>query len=409
MCQLTMIDVDTKLKISKAFIQSLLEINTLGIGAMPNRDGFGYMLFSEPGVVVKSVDDAIKWFATNGSKWRTEKKDFNGIYHVRLASVVTNRTIYEADAHPHFAGKIVLTHNGTLNWQYTADGSKEIDPLFPKDCIDSEKLVITINHYVGDGLLTEEHINKALSHFTGAYAIMVYDSQQPGILFVIRGNDKKLHKLEIKDDTTGERVGLIINTGAWELAHWGRLVKHAMQALTTKKLSFIISEVPELKVFKYMIGTYTLGEAVCEAEKCTYVTQSVSSDSSHVHVHGQRYIPQSSPTPTALVDKIIASCFTIGITYRELCILSEIIFDESFLTVDENSMIILEGILSTLTKSNFSGRKKEWDNLLKLLKVSPVVAYTQRGIEFPFFINSKKVLRKEVLNVEKESRISTLQ
>jgi hypothetical protein len=404
-----MIDVDTKLKISKAFIQSLLEINTLGIGAMPNRDGFGYMLFSEPGVVVKSVDDAIKWFATNGSNWRAEKKDFNGIYHVRLASVVTNRTVYEADAHPHFAGNIVLTHNGTLNWRFTTNGAKEIEDLFPKDCIDSEKLVITINHYVGDGLLTEEHINKALTHFSGAYAIMVYDTRQPGILFVVRGNDKKLHKLEIKDDTTGERVGLIINTGAWELAHWGRLVKHAMQALTTKKLSFIISEVPELKVFKYMIGTYTLGEPVCDAEKCVFVNQSVSSDTGHTHVHGQRYLPTPSSTPLALVDKIIESCFTIGITYKELCILSEIIFDESFLTIDDNSMTILEGILSTLTKSNFSGRKKEWESLLKHLKVSAAVAYIERGIEFPFFINSKKTLKKEVLRAEKESGLPAIQ
>lgn len=107
--------------------------------------------------------------------------------HVRAATV---GTISQENAHPFISERkdgtfVAVVHNGTLqNWR----GHKDADQFD----VDSQ--------WLAHMLATEGH--DAFEYFTGAFAIVWYDSAHPDHLFMARNKERPLHYMVANDNKT---------------------------------------------------------------------------------------------------------------------------------------------------------------------------------------------------------------
>ena len=225
MCQLTLLDIDPKLKLGKSTIRSLMELNQQAItkfSPQTNDDGFGYMTFSKAPEIVKTGLSATKWWQENWNKYQRSVRNPNGIYHVRAASNNVT-TVFEDDAHPFHHGHIILAHNGTMTESVELKDDKKLQKLLnsanPKEepMIDSEKFCVVLSQIVGKDKLQKDHIVLAMEYFHGPFALLIYDTKQPKKMFVVRGKDRPLHMARIfSGKREGEKIGLVLNTHLYE-------------------------------------------------------------------------------------------------------------------------------------------------------------------------------------------------
>ena len=401
MCQLTMIDIDPKTKISKAFIRSLTEINSVGIvkeSPMENKDGFGYMTFAKAPTIIKSNLDAFSWWTENENIYSKSIRNANGIYHVRSASG-NPREVYEKDAHPFVYKNIVLAHNGTLNESDELKDDKDLQKLFevPKDTpsmIDSEKFTRILGNIVLDNKLTPEHIKSAMNYFTGSFAILIYDIKQPSGLFVVRGSSKKLHEATIYRQN--EKIGIVINTGFFELLYWARMIKTVMRELNKDVLRIKIREIPKDSIYKYKIGSYQLDENLLEIEEnYKVITHHYPPRNSSIWPGFEKSKTDVKSTEATYI-KAVDKAIELRLTLPEICVLSEIVFGQSLYTLQISDALILIDLLDEFIKTIHSGRVDVWTKFLKENNISPMFAYKTLGIEFPYFLNSKKQLVRAI-------------
>lgn len=404
MCQVTLIDIDSKTNISRAFIRPLTEINATGIvkkSNQENKDGFGYMTFTKAPEIIKSVLDAEEWWEKHEDEFMQSVRNANGIYHVRSASITHGTTIYGADAHPHKYGDIVLVHNGTLKETKKMENDKRFDNLFPKQkrinysnlevdvpMIDSEKFVRTLATICGEDKLNVDHIKDAVSLFTGPFVFLIYDAKQPKKIFVVRGRDKDLHKAIIKNGN--EVIGMVLNTGNWELSYWASLVKTSIRVLTKDRLEVDIEEVPKESIFIYELGSYDLGEKVAEIQQ---TVESRPAIKNVVHYHKTNVVPETPEHSDPVWQKVVEKSRDLGLTLKELMLISEIVLGRAIHIIGEKDMEFILKILGKLDGKTFKGRTKEWDNLRSKLNLSHLAAYKNTNIQFPYMLNSKKDLQ----------------
>ena len=108
-----------------------------------------------------------------------ELKATLGIGHTRWA---THGVPNDINAHPHVSGnkRLALVHNGIIeNYAPIKDALVELGHTFESDT-DTEVLVHLIEEYqTRENLSLEDAVTMALSKVTGAYAIVVFDKEDP--------------------------------------------------------------------------------------------------------------------------------------------------------------------------------------------------------------------------------------
>ena len=107
-----------------------------------------------------------------------------GIAHSRWA---THGGVTEANAHPHVSGgRIALIHNGIIE-NYVALRAELLDKgyAFASET-DTEVIAHLIHDYVKQGGDLTQAVQQAVRRLTGAYAIVVFDAQQPDRIVVAR-------------------------------------------------------------------------------------------------------------------------------------------------------------------------------------------------------------------------------
>jgi glucosamine--fructose-6-phosphate aminotransferase (isomerizing) len=107
-----------------------------------------------------------------------------GVAHTRWA---THGGVTEANAHPHISGgRVAVIHNGIIeNFQPIKDKMLAEGYVFDSET-DTEVAAHLIHHYLKQGLDLVEAVGKAVKKFTGAYALLVVDSEDPGRIVVSR-------------------------------------------------------------------------------------------------------------------------------------------------------------------------------------------------------------------------------
>lgn len=382
MCQLTLLDISDQ-KIARAIIRPLTELNTLGIDGNSNNDGFGYMTFAKAGEVYKSKLSAQKWWEENQKLFNRRHRNVNGIYHVRAASYNNKKYIEDKFSHPFSLGNVVLAHNGTLTYKKEGKDSKILNAI-PDELIDTQEFLFALEVLKHrDELLSVENINRAMRNFTGVFAFLMWDKLQPKKVFVIRDDTKTLFQMRLFNK--GEPFGLIINTKEWELEYIIHFIGSVGRILDYD-LTYTIDKLEDKSVYEYKMGSYDLGESIGEIEKPVFVHKP------NPNQNIQR-VPWMDERSYFRVTKHMIS---LELTYREVLVMSEMIFNKSILIFDEEEMEEFAEILEEFDKKhNHRNRRKAWNNLRKKHGDSNrIELYDKFNLQFPYFFNSKGKLKK---------------
>ncbi|MES0873151.1 glutamine--fructose-6-phosphate transaminase (isomerizing) [Sinimarinibacterium thermocellulolyticum] len=107
-----------------------------------------------------------------------------GIAHSRWA---THGGVTEANAHPHVSGgRIALIHNGIIENYVELKAELEAKGYVFASETDTEVIAHLIHEHVQQGLDLTAAVQQAVKRLTGAYAIVVFDAQQPDRIVVAR-------------------------------------------------------------------------------------------------------------------------------------------------------------------------------------------------------------------------------
>lgn len=395
MCQLTLIDFDDK-RLAKFVVRPLTEINMLGINATSNHDGFGYVRFTALDEIVKSKLQVNTWWTEFNFDFRRKFRNVNGIYHVRACSSTNKNKTDDEHSHPFETENIILAHNGTLHFRHNSKDEKDLKSLMDDDVIDSENFLKVLDYYVQNDIvqphLVADNIQEAVDQWSGSYAFLILDRRNPKSVFVVKDDDKKLHKAEF---TIGKKtVGIIINTMPYELKYVGVLLCQYAEAFDMK-LTFTIEELDDMNIWIYRRDTYKLNNPVMEIVKPKTATVVVYDSRSG----GQQSFPRQSVAgrtvnPKVPYERAASFIFALHLSYIEVIMMTEVLFGQNFFTFDADMMNLYADFLEQLKdKHSYKGRIKAWNNAIGHNKRTDI--YTKTKIQFPFFLNSQKFLKKE--------------
>ncbi|MDX1480861.1 MAG: glutamine--fructose-6-phosphate transaminase (isomerizing) [Woeseiaceae bacterium] len=150
-----------------------------------------YRGYDSAGVAVLQPDGSIGLCRTVGkvaeldAKLKAEPLSGQlGVAHTRWA---THGGVTEANAHPHLSGdRVAVIHNGIIeNYQVIKDELETAGYEFRSET-DTEVAAHLVHHYLSKGLDLVGAVGKAVRRFTGAFALLVFDAEDPDRIVVSR-------------------------------------------------------------------------------------------------------------------------------------------------------------------------------------------------------------------------------
>jgi glucosamine--fructose-6-phosphate aminotransferase (isomerizing) len=150
-----------------------------------------YRGYDSAGIAVLESDGAIGLCKTVGKVAELEEKldaqplqGLLGVAHTRWA---THGGVTEANAHPHLSGnRVAVIHNGIIeNFQEIKDELQAKGYEFVSET-DTEVAAHLVYDNLKQGLGLTEAVQKAVARFTGAFALLVVDAEDPDRFVVSR-------------------------------------------------------------------------------------------------------------------------------------------------------------------------------------------------------------------------------
>lgn len=150
-----------------------------------------YRGYDSAGVAVLQADDSMGLCRTVGKVAQLEKKlaqktlsGHLGVAHTRWA---THGGVTEANAHPHLSGdRVAVIHNGVIeNFQPIKDEMLAKGYEFKSET-DTEVAAHLIHDHLKNGHDLLESVRLAVQRFKGAYALLVFDAENPERIVVSR-------------------------------------------------------------------------------------------------------------------------------------------------------------------------------------------------------------------------------
>ncbi len=150
-----------------------------------------YRGYDSAGVAVLGDDQSIGLRKTVGKVAELDEKlkadplkGRLGVAHTRWA---THGGVTEANAHPHLSGdRVAVIHNGIIeNYQEIKDELEAKGYEFLSET-DTEVAAHLVHDFLKQGLSLTEAVQKSVARFTGAFALLVFDSEDPDRIVVSR-------------------------------------------------------------------------------------------------------------------------------------------------------------------------------------------------------------------------------
>ena len=150
-----------------------------------------YRGYDSAGVAVLEDDGSLEMCRTVGKVAQLEEKlDARplhgklGVAHTRWA---THGGVTEANAHPHLSGdRVAVIHNGIIeNFQVIKDELVAKGYEFRSET-DTEVVAHLVYDYLQQGHSLQEAVRLSVQRFEGAYALLVFDAEDPDCFVVSR-------------------------------------------------------------------------------------------------------------------------------------------------------------------------------------------------------------------------------
>ncbi len=393
MCQLTLIHGRTDL--CKVLLPNL----TMNNASDGNKDGHGY--FVVPKMMWRTTTSGIEAvfderYIPRLEEFIEDDKKTTIVSHVRSASYKFKDLVNIENTHPFQVDNIILMHNGTLS---TKNEKLEIE-----DHIDSLWFTQHLASIVKGKNLKPSHISKAMKEFTGKFAFLIVDMQQPTKIFVARGKTADLYSTTFKDGRN-RVLATVINTSDDNL----KLSSVPMYWRAFRGTSLKIEEpkiLDEESIYIFDTKTGVLKktrESIEENNTISSVTRvhpnigPYNDDHDYgLHMgygHGRFH---NSVGMDTMIDKISNLAFTMRLGYTEMNLIFQMLFNIPMLFATKDH---IEPFLDTLELIAGEYGKRVGKKLAKWQRISTAYYYTfpegnsldlynRTGLIFPWFMQS---------------------
>jgi predicted glutamine amidotransferase len=386
MCQLTFSHLKS-IKANSLYVYTQWIENT----KTSNKDGFGLLCNGKD--LYKSKND-VQSITNFGEYFTSRIKTADPIIaHVRLATWVNGKkTIESESSHPFEGDKLILAHNGVLEFK----DIKMMDNH--KDATVDSIIFLRELEKLYDGRNFPEALSKAMELFNGTFAFLIY-SKLENCYYVARGKTKKLNISYTKSIAKSENVypGLVLNTDRLDLERALKTYKVIGEIATGFKFEYTSPvEIQPETIFKVILDEGLLEKVgeIKETEKDkNFFTREPSTFGNWRTTNSQ--IPDIiiNSSNSSLVKKLTSFLKKYGLTYYEFdCMINEM--TGGCLLGEE--LTIIDLLIDTFEEnmgSHFSDKKKEvWNELTKGFD-NPMFVYNLFDeLKFPYMMNSKKDL-----------------
>jgi hypothetical protein len=380
MCENTLIDVPADV-FPPAFIKYLTLANCI---EDVNYDGFGFFTFANK-KLVKSKVSAQLWWRSHYNKFvQRANNDFRGIYHVRRASTINQKFIDDKYSHPFLEERVVLTHNGTITEKRGHIDYDKITGLWKdEDIIDTQKFLRTLNYYkkLNKSKLDENVIKSAIDFFDGPFAMLIHNLNDPTTVWVTKGSAKSLVCATFLKGK--QPIGFIINTNENELI----FIRELLYDTVPGDYNVCIEDIPKEGVYKYTLGSYTLGE------KLLTVTDNKATKFFNGLITPPKYASSEKQSPLV---RVVNLCTTLSITFTEIMVMCEVGFHKSIFLCNEDDFTILEGVLFSIVASSSTAKQSHWGKIMESYNADRLTTYKITHLSFPYHLELLANLEKEM-------------
>jgi len=388
MCKMTFVNDLTGI-ITPDIVRRITSTNAI----FENEDGFGYFLFDINFLSKSHLEGRDFW--RNSYQEYVSKHTVNGLYHARKASTIYNaRPESSEDSHPFEVGNIVLTHNGTLNPRYTHkyyDVYRDI--LGNVAHTDSRRVAEIINKFSEETPLTQEDgidvLQRATNMFSGAFCFFVHDKRVPNLCWVIRGKDRTLFKLDFEIKGI---PGTVINTENRALL---LLLEDIVYKVDGKRNNVHMKEFKEIPPNTTLC--IDLNNNACEVYDNIIVQDSAFPREEvkviPAHTTSVNKVDSTSQS-LSILEKVVYTAFELGLSYTELCVIFEMSCASNIFCADDKDLESLFDVLLKFKSSMSSHKLGIWRSIVTInSKLSILDIYDKFDLEFPWMLNSKKILK----------------
>lgn len=432
MCQLTLIDF--KDKRLAAIARNIVTLNVGGISTNKANDhGFGAFFF-ESNHIIRTELDAVDYIEKNPDY--NSRSSYNGMYHVRLASVATKRGL--EFAHPFIYPNIQLMHNGTLSLKSLTGGlldKKELSKLDSATIIDSEKITQLLNYTMERDTFTPKLFEDVRNYFTGASAFMFKDLKT-NAYYVFRDNKRPL---ELATFTVNDKVvGILINTGAFELNIIVDAMIDAYNSYSRSKhpLKVTLEPLPDHTLHQYIPNTYELTSSTVIAESTAATSPVDTTMKTNVFTYGHPAYDYSVYTPTSHSRSAVSSSNSntfrlfnnlahLNLYDSEFFVMAEQITGKSFALINEEDIKLLVEVTGHMVNAYegvLKSRLSKWFkckidyscvngvDILSFKQLHIIYSTCERWKLFPAFFNNAsafKQLKKHSDTINKRLKLLT--
>jgi len=311
------------------------------------------------------------------------------IGHVRLAThAVGKKTIDDSSSHPFETNKLVLAHNGVLEYKDLENEKKHKDIT-----VDTQMFLAELDErYNGNNFVAA--LQETMELFYGTFAFLIY-SKLEDRYFIVRGRTKQLNVCTVSYENRNHAMvaGIVVNTDALDLEK-------------------AIKKTKALAEMNLMVRNFEHGKTELLKSETIYeliANQSVLLELGTIKENDRpvKTFFSGTNTTTAITtvvkdnkfaNKIVEFLRSSGLSISELDYLVYVAYESCFFEMTEEQFDELTSVYTKKIKPFQSKAKEEiWIQLVKIFQNSMDIYKLHPEIKFPHCLNSKDTLKK-VLN-----------
>lgn len=289
--------------------------------------------------------------------------------HCRFATGLRGKVkvISDENSHPFETDKLVLIHNGVLEYKNKEDYDKYKDIT-----VDSLLFLLELTE-VYDGKNLVDALNKTMDKFWGVFCFIIYSKLEKK-WFAVRGNKRILHLANVYEGA--KQIGYVLNTEVEDLKDSLKRFCNLASLMTGKDYDKGKEEwflLPETIYELLPMGVKIIG-MLKEKEKPVY--------------QPEPFQPKENSTVSILTSFMISTY----LSFQEIDQMLYALYGEGLINISEDNLKSFIESIPEIKKHYSSKKKKIWDKIISMYHYYAPDAYFNLKIQCPYFMNSKQEL-----------------